>query len=99
MKRISIFTQTCNLEKNFLGWFDTNAAEELASYKEGDPYTFGKILLATAGGKLVVNEWSNSGMDIYRFADDEDEIAEILVRGGYDGDSKRLLEILDKYRV
>lgn len=82
----------------FVGWFDLDQAEEIAAIKSADdnPYSTGKILLATTNNKIVINVWNNTGMDTYRFADDEAEIAEILSLGGYNGDDNRLAEILNK---
>ncbi len=83
----------------FIGWFCEDSAEEIASYKKGDCYINGKILYATANGKLVVNVWNNSGNDYYKFADNESEICEILTRSGYNDDDKRLVDILKKYEI
>ena len=95
MERISIYDEN----GIFQGWFSRDAAIEIASYSGGSPYQSGKILLATAKGKLVVNSWDNSGYDNYRFAMNEVEIAEILARGGYEGDEKKYQEILEKYEI
>jgi hypothetical protein len=95
MKRINVFDK----DGQFNGWFDLDKATEIASFKDGSPYVYGKILLATAKNKLVVNLWSNTGTDKYQFAADEAEIAEILSRGGYDGNDAKLSEILGKYEV
>ena len=95
MKRINVYTQ----DEVFEGWFDYYSAEEIASYQKGDPYTYGKILLTTAGGKLIVNAWSNTGLDVYRFAENKAEIAEILSSGGYADDDKKLLEVLSKFEL
>ena len=99
MERISIYTDDEHGDKEFIGWFDKDAAEEVASYTKGDLYKNGKILLATAGGKFIVNSWDNQGFDVYRSADDEAEIAEILCEHGYSSDEKRLIEVLDKFKI
>jgi len=95
MKRINIYDD----EKKFQGWFDHDAATEIAAIKNGNPYIYGRILLATAKNKLVVNDWSNTGTDSYRFANDESEIAEILAGAEWDGEDLMLDEILKKYEI
>ena len=92
MKRINVYENDV-----YQGWFNSESANEIASYQHGDPYTSGKILLRTANGKLIVNHWNNTGSDYYRYADDEAEIAEILSRGGYDGDDEKLNAVLSEY--
>lgn len=68
MKRINIYEENDEQgQSKFVGWFDEDAATEIAKYQEGDLYRNGKILLATAKGKLVVNSWNNQGYDEYRF--------------------------------
>lgn len=99
MKRINVYTADGNGVEQYEGWFDNDAATEIASYAWGNPYVNGKVLFATAKGKLVVNSWNNTGYDNYRFAEDEEEIAEILSSGGYEEDDKKLTEILDKYEI
>lgn len=105
MNRINIYEQDQDQDQElevparYAGWFDSDAAKKIASYSEGEPYTNGKILLVTKKRKLVVNEWNNSGYDNFRFANDEREIAQILSEGGYDGDDKKLSEILEKYEI
>ena len=96
MKRINV-TDT----ENWVGWFDMDAAEEIASYKEGDPYVDGKILYVTKKGKLVVHEWNNySPHEVYRYASSEAEIAEILSRDCIDGAyEEKLSKILGKYEL
>ena len=86
---------------DWVGWFNMDAAEEIASYKAGDPYVDGKILYATKKGKLIVNEWNNySPQDTYRYASNEAEIAEMLSRNCADGAyEERLVKILDKYEL
>lgn len=96
MKRINIYTID-NLEKKYCGWFDEEKAVEIACSTKGNVYITGKILLVTAKGKLIINEWDNTGMDEYRFARDKKEIAEILEE--YDGKESYLLNILSKYEV
>ncbi len=96
MNRINVYTE----DQQHRGWFDIDAATEIARYREhSGAYGGGKILLATANGKLVVNAWDNLGHNNYRFIKAENEIAKILVAGGYDGDDKKLTEILDKYEI
>ena len=101
MKRINIYTEIDEMysDTKFEGWFNLDSAEEIASCIEGDLYKNGKILLATAKNKLVVNSWNNQGYDKYKFAADEAEIAEILAASGYAGDDEKMLEILDKYEL
>ncbi len=94
MKRISIYEN-----EEYQGWFDKNASTVIADYVKGDLYKTGKVLFVTAGGKFVVNSWTNTGYDCYRFAKDETEIAEILSRGGYSDDNKKLTEILNKFEL
>jgi len=85
-----------------MGWFDLDAATEIAEIRSGSPYVTGSILLVTAHqGKLIINDWNNSGGDTYRFAEGEAEIAEILV-GGCSTDqhlSDKLADILAKYEI
>ena len=95
MRRIDI----TNEEGTFEGWFNLDAADKIAEYKEGDAYIDGKILFRTASGKLVVNDWNNSGRDIYRLPNGDTEIAEILALGGYDGNDTRLLKILKQCEI
>ncbi|HEX9972313.1 MAG TPA: hypothetical protein VGD14_09600 [bacterium] len=100
MKRISVYTEQNDDGNVFEGWFDHDAATELAHDKyDSGAYKNGRRLLATAKKKLVINHWNNTGYDVYRFATDENEIAEILAKGGYDGDDKKLSEILAKYEI
>jgi len=99
MTRISIYTEIEYGEQEFEGWFDLDAATNIGSFAKGDPYKYGCILMSTASGKLIVNEWNNSGMNIYRFAEDEAEIAEILSEGGYDDGKKQFNDILKKYEL
>lgn len=98
MKRINIYSEN-DYDRTFEGWFDIESATEIASYSSGSPYVTGKILFATAKGRLVVNSWNNTGYDNYRFSFDEAEISEILVRGGHKGDDKKLADILAKYEI
>lgn len=89
---------------DFAGWYSAEAATEIARIKSDGtytPYVHGKILIATAKGKLVINEWNNSGVDYHRFAEDKKEIAEILA-GGCTTDQEltaELAEILEKYEL
>lgn len=98
MERINIY-EIDNHGRHFCGWFDAKKATTLAQYREGDTYVSGTILLVTANGRLVINEWSNTGTDVYRFVKDEREIAETLSKGGYNGEEEYLLEILNKYEI
>ena len=100
IKRVSVTDEN----GQFAGWFDHNKAEEIAKYTTEGTYKTGYILLATKGGKLIVNVWKNyNDLDEYRFADDEEEIATILVNGGYVPDKSKLdaklEEILSKYEL
>ena len=99
MNRISIYNELNYCESQYIGWFDLDSAKKIAEYSNGDPYHNGKILFATSGGKLVVNEWSNTGYDSYRFANDEKEISEILSKGGYSDNDKRMIDILKKFEI
>ena len=97
MKRITVTDNS----GNFMGWFDLDASTEIAEIRSGSPYITGSILLVTALGKLIINDWNNSGGDTYRFAEGEAEIAEILV-GGCSTDqhlSDKLADILAKYEI
>ena len=96
MKRINVTN-----DGDWVGWFDMDAAEEIAGYEEGDPYVDGKILYVTKKGKLVVNEWSNySPYEVYRYTANEAEIVEILARSCTDGAYEEwLVKILDKYEL
>jgi len=96
MKRVSVYEND-----KFVGWFDLDSAEEIGSYKWGSPYVSGKILLVTKGGKLIINDWNNSGYDSYRFAENEEEIAEILAKSGVNEEklTEKLKEILKKYEL
>jgi len=99
MERITVVDRN----GNFAGWFDMDKATEIAWYKEGDPYTTGKTLLATRMGKLVIHPWTNYATNnLYRFAEDEAEVAEILAKG-LNLDEKelteKLKEILAKYEL
>ena len=76
MKRITVY----NENGDFAGWFDENSATLIASYRVDSGYGYGLRLLVTAGNKLIVNSWNICGMDVYRFATDENEIAEIIAR-------------------
>lgn len=83
----------------WVGWFNNESAKEIASIRTSSgAYVSGKILLVTKSGKLIVNEWNNSGKDFYRFADNEEEIAEILA-GSDDEYEGKLQEILNKYEL
>ena len=88
---------------NFAGWFDKDKATDIAWYKEGEPYTTGKTLFATKMGKLVIHPWTNYNTNnLYRFAENEEEIAEILAKGLNIEEkdlSERLKEILTKYEI
>lgn len=85
---------------NWTGWFDADKATEIADYSEGEPYKHGKVLISTASKKLVVNEWTNSGMDVYRLATGNAEIAEILSKHCLDGTYEtKLQKILDEYEL
>jgi len=86
---------------NFSGWFSKEASKEIASYKKkAGLYINGLILLTTKKGKLIINEWNNSGMDIYRFATDEKEIASILAENCEEEElTENLKHILDKYEI
>ncbi len=95
MKRITIYDD----DGNYVGWFDEHKAKEIASYKAGNPYVNGKVLLRTARNKLIVNSWNNTGRDNYRFAEDEVEVAEILSAGGYSEGDEKLEEILYRYEL
>jgi hypothetical protein len=105
MKRIKVVKINNGWKKTVEGWFDRDKATEIADYTNecnGSSYLYknGKILLATAGGKLVVNEWDNTGTNTYRLAEDEDEIAEILMRAGCENQySSELEELLSKYEL
>jgi len=99
MRRTNVYKRV-GQDEIYEGWFDSEAATEIASYRWGNPYVDGKVLLVTANGKLVVNSWNNTGYDNYRFADDEAEIAEILSSSGYNDDAAgKLAEILRKYEL
>ncbi len=97
MKRITVR----DFKGNFEGWFDLEASTEIARVKSGNPYIYGRILLATASGKLIINEWTNTGTDFYRFANDDKEIAEILAGGLACGKevAKKLAAILADYEL
>jgi len=95
MKRINVIGE----DDKFEGWFDYEKATVVASFHEGNPYVDGKELLATKQNKLVVNIWSNTGRDYYRFARDPREIAEILAKGNYEDTDEKLLDILKKYEL
>jgi len=99
MKRINIYEEEGYGQQEYKGWFDLDAATEIARHKSGSSYVSGKILFATAKGKLVVNHWNNTGADYYEFAEDAAEICSILVAGGYDGDEAKMAEILEKYQI
>jgi hypothetical protein len=81
----------------YVGWFDRSAATKIASYTHGDPCVEGYVLYKTKDGRLVVNSWSSSGRDVYRAPLDDHEVSEILVRGGYDGSHKDMLDLLAAY--
>jgi hypothetical protein len=98
MRRVDIIAD----DGQWIGWFNYDSAEKIAEYEDGGPYKYGKILLATKGKKLVVNEWNNTGRNACRLAEDEREIAEILTRSSYDEDysaHEDLAEILSKYEM
>lgn len=84
-----------NENNEFLGWFNLDSAEWVASFCEGDAYLHGKVLIVTASKKLVINEWTNSGYDFYKFASDKNEIAEILAKSDCDNKNAKLTEILN----
>ena len=96
MERITL----CDHNGDFIGWFDLNAATEIAAYvhKEGNGHINGKRALKTAHKKrIVINEWDNSGGDWYYYLPEEDELATVLAKGGYS--EQDLAEILGKYKV
>ncbi len=99
MKRINIYEDGHYAERSYKGWFDLHAAAIIAKYNTEGAYVSGKILYATAKGKMVINHWNNTGLGSYAFAEDTAEICSILVAGGYDNDDKRMGEILDRYEI
>ena len=75
MKRINIYEEQPDgygMVEVFVGWFDKDAAEEIASYQEGSPYISGSVLYATKKGRLVTEDWTNTGYRKFRFAEDKD---------------------------
>ena len=101
MGRINVYGNTdyeYHTKRIYKGWFDLEKAEKIASVRYGNPYTTGKTLYVTAQGKLIINDWTTDGnIDTWRFAENEEEIVEMLVACGYD--EEKYKEIIDAYEI
>lgn len=88
-------------EGNFLGWVNLDTATEIASYRVSNgPYVHGRVLYHTPKNKLFVNDWNNSGMDVYRPVAGDKEVAEILACNDSAADvSSQYTTIMERFEL
>jgi len=83
MNRKNIYKEGGHGIKEYVGWFDLDAADKLAAVANGNPYRHYTDVFLTAGGKLISGESTNfDGCEtFYRVCGDR-LAAEMIVDGG-----------------